>query len=64
MDDESKNGTVAKNDDSSISSVSSPSDDKKKEERQARVSTRMQIDRSKPRKSPRRPLPGKDKFFL
>ncbi|XP_051174741.1 ankyrin repeat and zinc finger domain-containing protein 1-like [Leptopilina boulardi] len=57
MDDESKNGTVAKNDDSSVSSVSSPSDDKKKEERQARVSTRMQIDRSKPRKSPRRPLP-------
>ncbi|XP_043474158.1 ankyrin repeat and zinc finger domain-containing protein 1-like [Leptopilina heterotoma] len=57
IDEENKNGTIAKNDDSSVSSISSPSEEKKKEERQTRVATRMQIDRSKPRKSPRRPLP-------
>lgn len=65
IDEENKNGTIAKNDDSSVSSISSPSEEKKKEERQTRVATRMQIDRSKPRKSPRRPLPGnKDEINL
>ncbi|XP_033226186.1 ankyrin repeat and zinc finger domain-containing protein 1-like isoform X2 [Belonocnema kinseyi] len=62
VDEEAKKESVTKNDDSSVSSVSSPEDNRKKEspnpvpDRQAR-SSRMQIDRAKPRKSPRRPLP-------
>ena len=68
VDEETKKESLTKNEDSSLSSASNPEDKRKKEspnsgpERQAR-SSRMQIDRAKPRKSPRRPLPGKNKYL-